>query len=66
MRNSPSLGNRNLLKLFFRGSLGDTTFIPVPEAVAKTFIPSDTAIKRFEVRCDLLYPEVAIAQSDSE
>lgn len=37
--------------------LGDTIFIPVPEAVSKTFIPSDTGKKRFEVRCDLLYPE---------
>jgi molecular chaperone HtpG len=45
--------------------LGDTTFIPVPEAVAKTFIPTETAKKRFEVRCDLLYPEVELAAADT-
>jgi molecular chaperone HtpG len=46
--------------------LGGTTFIPVPEAVAKTFIPTDTAKKRFEIRCDLLYPEVAVVREESE
>lgn len=45
--------------------LGETTFIPVPEAVAKTFIPTETAKKRFEVRCDLLYPEVELAPADT-
>jgi molecular chaperone HtpG len=40
--------------------LGDTIFIPVPEAVSKTFIPNEGAKKRFEVRFDLLYPEVAV------
>jgi len=39
---------------------GDTIFIPVPDAVAKTFIPTDIAKKRFEVRCDLLYPELPV------
>jgi hypothetical protein len=43
--------------------LGDAIFIPIPEAVAKTFIPTDAAKKRFEDRCDLLYPEFAITQS---
>lgn len=37
--------------------LGNTIFIPVPEAVAATFIPTEIGKKRFEVRCDLLYPE---------
>jgi molecular chaperone HtpG len=45
--------------------LGDTTFIPVPYAVAKTFIPTATAKKRFEVRCDLLYPEVDLGTVDT-
>ncbi len=40
--------------------LGNTIFIPVPEAIAKTFIPSDTGKKRFEIRYDLLYPEMTI------
>ena len=42
--------------------LGNTVFIPVPEEVAKTFIPTGTSKKRFEVRYDLLYPEVAVPQ----
>ncbi len=40
--------------------LGDTIFIPVPDAVAKVFIPTDSSKKRFDVRCDLLYPEVVV------
>lgn len=44
--------------------LGDTIFIPVPEAVAKTFIPTESGKKRFEVRCDLLYPEIELAVPD--
>jgi molecular chaperone HtpG len=43
--------------------LGDTIFIPVPEAVATTFIPTEGSKKRFEVRCDLLYPDVAIQET---
>jgi len=46
--------------------LGETIFIPVPEEVAKTFIPTDTAKKRFEVRCDFLYPELEIVRENSE
>ncbi len=45
--------------------LGKTVFIPVPEAIAKTFVPTDTGKKRFEVRYDLLYPEVEIPQDSS-
>jgi molecular chaperone HtpG len=45
--------------------LGDTIFIPVPEAVSKTFIPTDSLKKRFEVRCDLLYPEISMPTADA-
>jgi hypothetical protein len=40
--------------------LGDTIFIPIPDAVSKTFIPTEIAKKRFEVRYDLLYPEFSV------
>jgi molecular chaperone HtpG len=46
--------------------LGNTTFIPVPEAVARTFIPTENAKKRFEVRCDLLYPEFSSIQKSAQ
>jgi len=45
--------------------LGDTIFIPVPDAVAKTFIPVDSTKKRFEVRCDLLYPEISLPSANT-
>ena len=37
--------------------LRDKIFIPVPEALANTFIPGGDERKRFEVRCDLLYTD---------
>lgn len=46
--------------------LGKTIFIPVPEAVAKKFIPTDAAKKRIEVRCDLLYPDFNAVQEEVE
>jgi len=37
--------------------LRDKIFIPVPDDIASTFIPSEAERKRFEVRSDLLYTE---------
>jgi molecular chaperone HtpG len=37
--------------------LRDKIFIPIPDALAETFIPSEGERKRFEVRWDLLYTE---------
>jgi hypothetical protein len=36
--------------------------MPVLDAVAKNIIPTDTAKKRFDFRCDLLYPESDVGQ----
>lgn len=37
--------------------LKNQIFIPVPADIQDSFIPGETGKKRFEVRCDLLYPE---------
>jgi molecular chaperone HtpG len=39
--------------------LREKIFIPVPDALADTFIPTGDERKRFEVRCDLLYTDVS-------
>jgi molecular chaperone HtpG len=38
--------------------LRNKVFIPVPEALAKVFIPQTNERKRFEVRSDLLFTDV--------
>lgn len=38
-------------------ALKDTIYIPVPPQLSQAFVPPENAKKRFEVRCDLLYPE---------
>lgn len=35
----------------------DRTFIPIPDAIANTFLPEEGERKRLEVRCDILYLE---------
>lgn len=37
--------------------LRNKVFIPVPDAVAATFVPEGEERKRFEIRCDLLYTD---------
>jgi len=37
--------------------LRNQIYIPVPDEVRQQFIPGEGAKKRFEVRCELLYPE---------
>ena len=32
-------------------------FIPIPEQIKEAFIPNDISTKKFEVSCELLYPE---------
>jgi molecular chaperone HtpG len=39
--------------------LSDRIYIPIPEPVAAAFIPAPGERKRFEVRCDLLYSDLA-------
>lgn len=36
-------------------ALGNRIFIPVPEEIARSFVPTPTSRKRFGVRCDLIY-----------
>lgn len=37
--------------------LRDQTYIPVPPAIQASFFPASGGKKRFEIRCELLYPE---------
>lgn len=37
--------------------LKNQVYIPVPEEIRESFIPEEGMRKRFEVRCELLYPE---------
>jgi len=34
-------------------------YIPVPEDLRRKFIPDEKAKKRFEIRCELLYPDIS-------
>lgn len=46
--------------------LKNQIYIPVPEEIAAVFIPPEGSRKRFEVRCDLLYPDVdGLAKAES-
>jgi molecular chaperone HtpG len=38
-------------------ALKDTIFIPIPPQISGAFMPGENSKKRFEIRCDLLYPE---------
>ncbi len=46
--------------------LRDKIFIPVPDALAETFIPKGDERKRFEVRCDLLYTDVTVRDASDD
>lgn len=37
--------------------LKNQIYFPVPDEIRHKFIPSETARKRFEIRCELLYPD---------
>jgi molecular chaperone HtpG len=47
-------------------ALKDTIFIPIPPQISKAFLPSENAKKRFEIRCDLLYPEASPRTNQTE
>lgn len=39
--------------------LRNQIYIPVPDEIRSKFIPSEVERKRFEIRCELLYPEIS-------
>jgi molecular chaperone HtpG len=40
--------------------LKNQIYIPVPDELRQKFIPEETGRKRFEIRCELLYPDVVV------
>jgi molecular chaperone HtpG len=45
--------------------LRNKVFIPVPDALAETFLPDSEERKRFDVRCDLLYTDAESPDAQS-
>lgn len=45
-------------------ALKNRIFIPVPDEIRRKFIPHETEKKRFEIRFELLYPEIGVSPSD--
>lgn len=39
-------------------ALRNQIYIPIPDEIRPRFIPSEGERKRFEIRCELLYPEI--------
>jgi len=44
--------------------LKNQVYIPVPDEIRSKFIPQETSKKRFEIRCELLYPDDGLGQPD--
>jgi len=45
--------------------LNNQIYIPVPDAIQAKFIPVDVGRKRFEVRCELLYPDQEVTRKEN-
>jgi molecular chaperone HtpG len=46
--------------------LKNQIYVPVPDEIRKKFIPEGQGRKRFEVKCELLYPDSAMNPRDSD
>ena len=42
--------------------LKNQIYIPVPDELRQKFIPEETGRKRFEIRCELLYPDIVMEE----
>ena len=45
--------------------LNNQIYVPVPDEIRAKFIPIDAGRKRFEVRCELLYPDLDVSSKDN-
>lgn len=46
--------------------LNNQIYVPVPNEIREKFIPQEVGRKRFEIRCELLYPELDASATDEK
>ncbi|MCZ6625087.1 MAG: ATP-binding protein [Deltaproteobacteria bacterium] len=46
--------------------LKNQIYIPVPNEIRDKFIPKEAEKKRFEIRCELLFPDIGVATPDKD